>query len=172
MPFPFSSHHPPLCILQLGIQYSEELICGSNARCIAILAAFRKVIQDYTTPEQKELRRDLDAVIKPHIKSVQVLDCNLFTPFFIHFPHPLVCSFLSQCRPLSVSMGNAIKYLKLKISQIPPEMTESDVCNYYSMLGVVPLNYRLETVLIIIKSFIFFFRPKHHSVRQLIITSE
>jgi hypothetical protein len=33
-----------------------------------MLVAFKKVIQDYTTPPEKELRRDLDSVIKPHIK--------------------------------------------------------------------------------------------------------
>lgn len=43
-------------------------MCGSNARCIALLAVFKKIIQNYTTPPEKELRRDLDAVIKPHIK--------------------------------------------------------------------------------------------------------
>eukprot|EP00118_Oscarella_pearsei_P011180 m.73200 g.73200 ORF g.73200 m.73200 type:complete len:75 (+) comp35828_c0_seq2:254-478(+) len=36
-------------------------------------------------------------------------------------------SFLSQCRPLSVSMGNAIKHIKLHISTIPPEKPEDEV---------------------------------------------
>ena len=35
------SIHP--CIIKLGLQYSEGIICGSNARCIALLAAFKKV---------------------------------------------------------------------------------------------------------------------------------
>ena len=38
-----------------------------------------------------------------------------------------VFRFLTQCRPLSVSMGNAIKYLKLQITQIPPSMSEKQV---------------------------------------------
>ena len=36
-------------------------------------------------------------------------------------------SFLTQCRPLSVSMGNAIKYVKFHISQIPQDMPDSEV---------------------------------------------
>eukprot|EP00798_Chlamydomonas_sp_ICE-L_P031984 gene31984-33910_t len=35
-------------------------------------------------------------------------------------------SFLVECRPLSISMGNAIKFLKLKISQIDPSIPEDD----------------------------------------------
>ena len=36
-----------------------------------------------------------------------------------------VChSFLSKCRPLSVSMGNAIKSLKLHISKVTPGTSE------------------------------------------------
>ncbi|XP_073245771.1 translation initiation factor eIF2B subunit delta-like isoform X1 [Porites lutea] len=93
-----SNIHP--AIITLGVQYAKGIICGSNARCVALLLAFKKLIADYVTPTQKELCRDLDAKIKPNI------------------------SFLTQCRPLSVSMGNAIKYLKLQITHSPPDMPE------------------------------------------------
>ncbi|XP_038051378.1 translation initiation factor eIF-2B subunit delta-like [Patiria miniata] len=91
--------HP--AILRLGLQYAEGIICGANARCIAMLHAFKQVIADYTTPPQKELSRDLESKIKPYI------------------------SFLNVCRPKSVSMGNAIKHLKLQISHIPQDMTDA-----------------------------------------------
>lgn len=93
-----SNIHP--AVIKLGVQYAKGIICGSNARCVALLLAFKKLIADYVTPPQKELCRDLDAKIKPNI------------------------SFLTQCRPLSVSMGNAIKYLKLQITHTPPDMAE------------------------------------------------
>ena len=70
-----------------------------------------QVIRDYTTPPQKELRRDLDAHIRPFI------------------------NFLAHCRPLSVSMGNAIKYLKREISKIPPDQTEVEVGNGTPLSG-------------------------------------
>ncbi|XP_065063368.1 translation initiation factor eIF2B subunit delta-like isoform X1 [Rhopilema esculentum] len=92
--------HP--VIIKLGLQYAEGIISGANARCIALLSAFKKVIADYTTPPSKEISRDLEARIKPYI------------------------SFLTQCRPLSVSMGNAIKYLKIQITSIPPGTPEQE----------------------------------------------
>ena len=146
------SIHP--AIIKLGLQYADGIVCGSNARCIALLAAFKqvsicvrhltlsdfsyrfplsifhllalfltlaspplpspllptpslpshhKVIQDYSTPPEKVLSRDLEQTIKPFI------------------------SFLAQSRPLSVSMGNAIKFLKWKISTVPPDMPEETV---------------------------------------------
>ena len=65
-----------------------------------------QVINDYATPPQKELRRDLDAHIRPFI------------------------NFLTHCRPLSVSMGNAIKHLKREISKIAPDLSETEVSGY------------------------------------------
>ena len=61
-----SSIHP--AILRLGLQYAEGTICGSNSRCVALLAAMKQVISDYVTPPQKELSRDLEAKIKPYIR--------------------------------------------------------------------------------------------------------
>ncbi|XP_019628473.1 PREDICTED: translation initiation factor eIF-2B subunit delta-like [Branchiostoma belcheri] len=89
-------------ILKLGLQYANGIICGSNSRCLALLVAFKKVIADYTTPTDKDLSRDLDAKIKPYI------------------------SFLTQCRPLSVSMGNAIKYIKWQINHSPNDIPEAE----------------------------------------------
>jgi len=100
IPFSGGTIHP--AIVKLGLQYAAGIISGSNARCIALLCAFKQVINDYVTPQSKELSRDLDSKIKPCI------------------------SFLSQCRHLSVSMGNAIKFLKQHINQSPMDVTEKE----------------------------------------------
>lgn len=93
--------HP--AVIKLGLQYADGIILGSNARCIAFLAAIKQVIMNYTTPENKELSRDLEVKLRPNI------------------------TFLNQCRKISTSMGNAIKHLKWQISHnIPVGMTESD----------------------------------------------
>uniref|UniRef100_A0A8C5EFR4 Translation initiation factor eIF2B subunit delta n=1 Tax=Gouania willdenowi TaxID=441366 RepID=A0A8C5EFR4_GOUWI len=92
--------HP--AIVRLGLQYSQGIVAGSNARSIALLHAFKQVISDYTTPSNEELSRDLVNKLKPYI------------------------SFLNQCRPLSASMGNAIKYIKKEISNIPSQFKEDD----------------------------------------------
>ncbi|MBN3309160.1 EI2BD factor, partial [Amia calva] len=92
--------HPS--IVRLGLQYSQGIIAGSNSRCIALLHGFKQVIRDYTTPPNEELSRDLVNKLKPYI------------------------SFLNQCRPLSASMGNAIKYLKKEISNISSQCKEEE----------------------------------------------
>ncbi|XP_010209641.1 PREDICTED: translation initiation factor eIF-2B subunit delta-like, partial [Tinamus guttatus] len=92
--------HP--AVVRLGLQYSQGIINGSNARCIALLEVFKQLIRDYSTPPHEELSRDLVAKLKPHI------------------------SFLNQCRPLSASMGNAIKFLKKEISCLPDTLREEE----------------------------------------------
>ncbi|XP_019952975.2 translation initiation factor eIF2B subunit delta isoform X2 [Paralichthys olivaceus] len=92
--------HP--AIVRLGLQYSQGIVAGSNARSVALLHAFKQVIRDYTTPLNEELSRDLVNKLKPYI------------------------SFLNQCRPLSASMGNAIKYIKKEISNIPSQCKEEE----------------------------------------------
>ncbi|NWY67888.1 EI2BD factor, partial [Erithacus rubecula] len=100
MSIPSTVIHP--AVVRLGLQYSQGIINGSNARCIALLEVFKQLIQDYSTPPNEELSRDLVAKLKPHI------------------------SFLNQCRPLSASMGNAIKFLKKEISCLPDTLREDE----------------------------------------------
>ncbi|KAF1501082.1 Translation initiation factor eIF-2B subunit delta, partial [Eudyptula minor novaehollandiae] len=100
MSIPSMVIHP--AVVRLGLQYSQGIINGSNARCIALLEVFKQLIQDYSTPPNEELSRDLVAKLKPHI------------------------SFLNQCRPLSASMGNAIKFLKKEISCLPDTLREEE----------------------------------------------
>ncbi|KAL9863635.1 LOW QUALITY PROTEIN: translation initiation factor eIF2B subunit delta [Geothlypis trichas] len=100
MSIPSTVIHP--AVMRLGLQYSQGIINGSNARCIALLEVFKQLIRDYSTPPNEELSRDLVAKLKPHI------------------------SFLNQCRPLSASMGNAIKFLKKEISCLPDTLREDE----------------------------------------------
>ncbi|ELV13736.1 Translation initiation factor eIF-2B subunit delta [Tupaia chinensis] len=65
MSIPSSVIHPAM--VRLGLQYSQGLLSGSNARCIALLHALKQVIQDYITPPNEELSRDLVNKLKPYI---------------------------------------------------------------------------------------------------------
>lgn len=108
--------HP--AVLALGLQMSNYIVCGSNARCIATLLVFKRVgtqcsglriwlltllqvIESYTTPPQNSLTRHLTSHLSPQI------------------------DYLVSCRPLSVSMGNAIRWLKLEISKVDPDTPEA-----------------------------------------------
>ncbi|CAA3003459.1 probable translation initiation factor eIF-2B subunit delta [Olea europaea subsp. europaea] len=92
--------HPS--IYKVGLRFLTGDISGGNARCIAMLQAFQESIEDYSTPLDKELTRDLPTKINGYV------------------------SFVIQCRPLSISMGNAINFLKSKILELPSTMSESE----------------------------------------------
>lgn len=86
----------------MGLQYLSGDISGGNARCIAMLQAFQEAIKDYRVPLEKTLGRDLTAKISSYV------------------------SFLIQCRPLSISMGNAIRFVKSRIANLPLTLSESE----------------------------------------------
>lgn len=98
-----ASIHPS--IGKVGLFIVKGVLSGSNARCIAMLEAFKDIIRDYVTPNHSSLNRTLDAHLKPMINH------------------------LVLCRPLSVSMGNAIRHLKFEISNLSHELTEAEVCH-------------------------------------------
>ncbi|KAF5289360.1 hypothetical protein FQR65_LT11871 [Abscondita terminalis] len=83
--------HP--AFLKLGEQYRTKSILGSNARCLALLSALKCLVTDFKTPPNQEFYRCLDSTIQ-------------------------VCmSYISKCRPLAVSMTNAIKSIKMLFAQ-------------------------------------------------------
>ncbi|GER25114.1 translation initiation factor 2b, partial [Striga asiatica] len=89
-------------VYKVGLQYLAGDISGGNSRCIAMLQAFQESIKDYTTPPDKALARDLTAKINTYV------------------------SFLIECRPLSISMGNAIRFLKSRVTNLSPNLSEAE----------------------------------------------
>ncbi|XXH00194.1 hypothetical protein Hte_006536 [Hypoxylon texense] len=100
--------HPT--VLALGQQMATFTIDESITRLKATLLAFKKVIDSYTTPPGNTLARHLT----PHVLNPQI-------------------DYLTACRPMCFSMGNAIRWLKLQVSKIDPDIPESDakkqLCN-------------------------------------------
>ncbi|KAG7942052.1 hypothetical protein I3843_16G079400 [Carya illinoinensis] len=90
--------HP--AVYKAGLQYLAKDITGGNARCIAMLQSFKEAIKDYSTPPEKTLVRDLTAKISSYV------------------------SFFIECRPLSISMGNAIRFVKSRITKLPLTLSE------------------------------------------------
>lgn len=84
--------HP--AILSLTLKYSSYSIVGSIPRCKAMLKAFQRVINEYQTPEGTTLTRNLTSYLGYQI------------------------DYLKTARPLSVTMGSAIRWLKQEISLI------------------------------------------------------
>lgn len=92
--------HPE--ILSLTLKYSSYTIVGSIPRCIAMLKAFQKVISDYKTPQNTTLTRNLTN----------------------HLGYQI--DYLKTVRPLSVTMGNAIRWLKQEISYISIDTNDNE----------------------------------------------
>ncbi|KAG7665680.1 tif224 [[Candida] subhashii] len=97
---PTISHIVHPAILSLTLKYSNYKIVGSNSRLRHMLLVFKRIIEDYVTPENTTLTRHLTG----------------------HLSHQI--EYLKSGRPLSVSMGNAIRWLKQEISHISIDTTE------------------------------------------------
>ncbi|PRQ16456.1 hypothetical protein RchiOBHm_Chr7g0184441 [Rosa chinensis] len=98
--FQLDPMHP--AIYKVGLKYLAGDISGGNARCIAMLNAFQEAIRDYSTPPEKTLVRDLTAKISSYV------------------------SFFIECRPLSISMGNAVRFIKSRVAKLPLSLSESE----------------------------------------------
>ena len=97
---PSISHIVHPAILSLTLKYSNYKIVGSISRLRNMLETFKIVISDYQTPPNTTLTRHLTG----------------------HLSHQI--EYLKTARPLSVSMGNAIRLLKQEISHISIDTTE------------------------------------------------
>lgn len=94
----------PAIVVQVGYKINKESIKGSTAKCISMLIAFKSVIEGHELLSKKDLKRDLQKIL--------FTDC---------------LKFLNKCRPLSISMSNAVKYLKLIFSRIPNDSNDDKV---------------------------------------------
>lgn len=99
---PSISHIVHPAILSLSLKISSYKIVGSTPRLKSMLEVFKRVIQDYKTPLNTTLQRHLTG----------------------HLSHQI--EYLKSARPLSVSMGNAIRWLKQEISHISLDVKDTD----------------------------------------------
>ena len=92
--------HPVISSLTFNLAIYK--IVGSIPRCMAMLEAFQIVIRDYQTPKGTTLSRNLTNYLSHQI------------------------DLLKRARPLSVTMGNAIRWLKQEISLIDPSTPDHE----------------------------------------------
>jgi translation initiation factor eIF-2B subunit delta len=92
--------HP--AIVQLGHDYATGKIRGGNARCRAMLECYSVVLRDY----------------QPSSAAIDVrqgVDTQVLKPAFTYWT--------TQCRPHSVSMGNAFSFLKAAVAALDRQVT-------------------------------------------------
>lgn len=95
------SIHP--VVITLGVQYSENVITGGNARCLALVLALSRVIADYETPEGTLLHRHLTQHVSKQV------------------------DFLNNTRVLASSMKTAIRFIKNEIATLDFSLSDEDV---------------------------------------------
>lgn len=93
------SIHP--AVMSIGLKMKYGVVEGATARVISMLAAFKRFISDYRTPESCDLSRDMADKLKPNV------------------------DFLHACRPHAIAMDNAIRSVKHKINSIDPSTPEA-----------------------------------------------
>lgn len=91
--------HP--AFVRLGAQYYHKTIMGSNARCLSLLAALDMLVKDYEPPKNQEFCRSLEFSLQNSI------------------------NYLQSCRPLAVSMTNALRHFKLNLTQINTNLSDN-----------------------------------------------
>jgi translation initiation factor eIF-2B subunit delta len=95
-----------LSTMRLSFLFRSGTIRYDDDRVAALISSFCDVIDDYKTPHGKSLQWDLDKHIRAQVQH------------------------LVDSRPLSIGMGNTIKYLRSSIASIPPEFNEADAKSY------------------------------------------
>lgn len=87
---------------KLGVQYAANVILGSNARCLALLAALKELIDDLSTPPKQEFCRYLESTLQHCV------------------------AYLQHCRPFAVSMTNALRHFKLHVTQVDTNLSDNE----------------------------------------------
>ncbi|XP_068626247.1 translation initiation factor eIF2B subunit delta [Battus philenor] len=95
-----SNLHP--AIIKLGVQLASQVVTGSNARCIALLDALKKMVRDYSLPAKTEFSRGLESHLAASLK------------------------FLWAMRQPSASQTNAVKHFRRQLTQLPNNVDEFD----------------------------------------------
>ncbi|CAK7224248.1 hypothetical protein SCUCBS95973_005452 [Sporothrix curviconia] len=93
--------HP--AVLAVGQQMASFVLRDNVARLEATLVAFKKVIESYQTPPG-----------------------NAFSRHFVsHVLNPQI-EYLTECRPMCFAMGNGIRLLKARVSQLDLDTDDAD----------------------------------------------
>jgi len=103
MPVSGSNIHPSM--IQLGLQHAEGEVVGSSGRCISLLLAIKSLLNDslQQLASAEDINKEVDSLLKPNL------------------------TFLKQCRQLSISMSNAIRYVKREIRQLEKNLAADEL---------------------------------------------
>jgi len=114
MPDPYAPEYTEILhpeVIELGLKYASGEIKGDNERCRSMMQVFLQVLRDYVPPETSASNNNND-------------------DFRHHFDHqvlkPSFQFWTVNCRPHSVSMGNAFTFLKTVVASLDREISFED----------------------------------------------
>ena len=132
MPDPYAPEytetlHPE--VIELGLKYASGEIQGDNERCRSMMQVFLQVLKDYVPPTG-----DSSSISNATSTSKSSNDSNNNSAndgdFRHHFDHqvlkPSFQFWTVNCRPHSVSMGNAFTFLKTAVASLDRDISLED----------------------------------------------
>ena len=117
--------HP--AILALGMQYASGTVRGGNARAKAMLRAFQQVIRDYEPPAAAGTSFNAGSGGRPPTATSRSQKYDIRHDLDHRIIKPAFQYWTTQCRPHSVSMGNAFTFLKLAVAALDRDMSLVEV---------------------------------------------
>jgi len=132
MPDPYAPEytetlHPE--VIELGLKYASGEIQGDNERCRSMMLVFLQVLKDYVPPTAQS-----SSTTKANSTAKTMNNSNNNSAsdgdFRHHFDHqvlkPSFQFWTVNCRPHSVSMGNAFTFLKAAVASLDRDISLED----------------------------------------------
>ena len=129
MPDPYAPEfvetlHPE--VIELGLKYASGEIQGDNERCRSMMQVFLQVLKDYVPPAAGSVSTATADSASKTRNNNSANDGD----FRHHFDHqvlkPSFQFWTVNCRPHSVSMGNAFTFLKTAVASLDREVSLED----------------------------------------------
>ena len=129
MPDPYAPEfvetlHPE--VIELGLKYASGEIQEDNERCRSMMQVFLQVLKDYRLPKTDAISTTNSHLISKTSNNNGANDGE----FRHHFDHqvlkPSFQFWTVNCRPHSVSMGNAFTFLKTAVASLDRDVSLED----------------------------------------------
>ena len=136
MPDPYAPEYTEMLhpeVIELGLKYASGEIKGDNERCRSMMQVFLQVLKDYVPPTGESSFKTNAGSASSKSSSINSNNNNnsaSSVDFRHHFDHqvlkPSFQFWTVDCRPHSVSMGNAFTFLKTAVASLDREISFAD----------------------------------------------